>query len=108
MAGGRKEREVWRQCGGSSCSSKEVSGAYFFLSIAHSRAKKPDAAVKALQKSVVWHPKHARQAAWLQTLGYAYESLGDASKHRTYLERALRINESHYGPEHPEVAKTLA
>eukprot|EP00971_Amphidinium_carterae_P203829 4045261-Amphidinium_carterae.1 len=26
---------------------------------------------------------------------------------RDFLERALRILESHYGPEHPDVAKTL-
>eukprot|EP00971_Amphidinium_carterae_P146840 2910140-Amphidinium_carterae.1 len=58
-----QEREVWRQRGGSACSSEEVSMAYFFLSIAHKRAAKPDAAVKALQKSVVWHPEHARQPA---------------------------------------------
>eukprot|EP00971_Amphidinium_carterae_P063370 1254106-Amphidinium_carterae.1 len=58
-----QEREVWRQCGGSACSSEEVSMAYFFLSIAHSRAAKPDAVVNALQKSVVWHPENARQAA---------------------------------------------
>eukprot|EP00971_Amphidinium_carterae_P244444 4853706-Amphidinium_carterae.1 len=76
--------------------------AYFFLSLAHSRAAKPDAAVKALQKSVVWHPQHARQGAWLANLGNAYGSLGDYTKKRDYLERALRMDESHYGPEHPE------
>eukprot|EP00971_Amphidinium_carterae_P156540 3103138-Amphidinium_carterae.1 len=27
---------------------------------------------------------------------------------RDHLERALRIEESHYGPEHPQVAITLA
>eukprot|EP00971_Amphidinium_carterae_P248869 4940036-Amphidinium_carterae.1 len=81
--------------------------AYFFLSIAHWHAAKPDAVVKALQKSVAWHPEHVRQPAWLGTLGSAYGSLGDCTKQRDYLERALRIQESHYGPEHPDVASTL-
>eukprot|EP00971_Amphidinium_carterae_P087480 1730829-Amphidinium_carterae.1 len=61
--------------------------AYFFLSVAHSRAGKPDAAVKALQKSVVWHPEHARHGAWLGTLGNAFAHLGDYAKQRDYLER---------------------
>eukprot|EP00971_Amphidinium_carterae_P092262 1826885-Amphidinium_carterae.1 len=103
-----QEREVWRQRGGSACSSEEVSQAYFFLSLAHSRAAKPDAAVKALQMSVVWHPQQARQPAWLGSLGNAYGNLGDYANQRDYLERALRIQESHYGPEHPEVAIMLA
>eukprot|EP00971_Amphidinium_carterae_P027385 539280-Amphidinium_carterae.1 len=81
--------------------------AYFFLSVAHSRAAKPDAEVKALQKSVAWHPKHARHSGWLHSLGNAYGSLGDYTKQRDYLERALRIKESHYGLEHPAVAQTL-
>eukprot|EP00971_Amphidinium_carterae_P053202 1047948-Amphidinium_carterae.1 len=76
--------------------------AYFFLSLAHSRVAKPDDEVKALQKSVVWHPQHAREGAWLATLGNAYGSLGDHTKQRDCLERALRIKESRYGPEHPE------
>eukprot|EP00971_Amphidinium_carterae_P297067 5901590-Amphidinium_carterae.1 len=41
-------------------------------------------------------------------LGNAYGKLGDASKMRDYLERALRIKETHYGPDHPEVARPLA
>eukprot|EP00971_Amphidinium_carterae_P303579 6032177-Amphidinium_carterae.1 len=47
----------------------------------------------------------------LANLGAAYGSLGDASKMRDHLERALRMKESHYGPEHPdgpEVAIMLA
>eukprot|EP00971_Amphidinium_carterae_P204143 4051262-Amphidinium_carterae.1 len=60
---------------------------YFFLSVAHLHAAKPDAAVKALQKSVVWHPKHVRQSAWLGALGIAYGNLRDYTKHRDYLER---------------------
>eukprot|EP00971_Amphidinium_carterae_P194018 3849549-Amphidinium_carterae.1 len=40
-------------------------------------------------------------------LGNAFGALGDAHKKRDYLERALRIQESHYGQEHPEVAITL-
>eukprot|EP00971_Amphidinium_carterae_P138639 2747114-Amphidinium_carterae.1 len=105
-----EEREVWRQCSScSTCSSEEVSDAYFFLSIALLRAAKPesDSAVKALQKSVVWHPKKAWQPGWLGNLGVACGDLGDASKQRDCLERVLRIEESHYGPEHPKVAKTL-
>eukprot|EP00971_Amphidinium_carterae_P008090 160166-Amphidinium_carterae.1 len=47
-----QEREVWRQCSSSACSSEEVSMAYFFLSMADLRAAKPDDTVKALQKSV--------------------------------------------------------
>eukprot|EP00971_Amphidinium_carterae_P115375 2284955-Amphidinium_carterae.1 len=43
----------------------------------------------------------------LTNLGNAYGSLGDAFKKRDFLERALRIKESHYGPEHPDVAITL-
>eukprot|EP00971_Amphidinium_carterae_P270164 5360104-Amphidinium_carterae.1 len=43
----------------------------------------------------------------MTNLGNAYGSLGNALKQREYLERALRIKESHYGPEHPEVAITL-
>eukprot|EP00971_Amphidinium_carterae_P042864 842459-Amphidinium_carterae.1 len=97
-----QEREVWRQrC--SACSSEEVSQAYFFLSIAYLKAAKPRAAVKALQKSVVWHPEHAWCPEWLGYLGIFYGSLGDAGKQRDHLERALRIKESHYGPEHPEM-----
>eukprot|EP00971_Amphidinium_carterae_P195558 3880618-Amphidinium_carterae.1 len=44
----------------------------------------------------------------LANLGNAYGDLGDAFKKRDYLEMALRIEESHYGEEHPEVASTLA
>eukprot|EP00971_Amphidinium_carterae_P169315 3354608-Amphidinium_carterae.1 len=40
-------------------------------------------------------------------LGIAYGELGDASKKRDYLERALQIKEAHYGPDHPEVARPL-
>eukprot|EP00971_Amphidinium_carterae_P101211 2002443-Amphidinium_carterae.2 len=79
------EREVWRQCGGR-CSSEAVSQAYFFLSVALSRAARADGAVKALQKSVVWHPEHALRPEWLVNLGHAYGSLGDACKQRDYLE----------------------
>eukprot|EP00971_Amphidinium_carterae_P049398 973402-Amphidinium_carterae.1 len=102
-----QEREVWRQSSSSMCSSEEVSEAYFFLGVAYLHAAKPEGAVKALQKSVVWHPRHALQPAWLANLGSAYGDLGDAFKHRDFLERALPMQESHYGPEHPEVARAL-
>eukprot|EP00971_Amphidinium_carterae_P118190 2341574-Amphidinium_carterae.1 len=40
----------------------------------------------------------------MTNLGSAYGDLGDYAKKRDYLERTLRINEGHYGPEHPQVA----
>eukprot|EP00971_Amphidinium_carterae_P167919 3326960-Amphidinium_carterae.1 len=40
-------------------------------------------------------------------LGTAYGDLGDESKKRDYLERALWIQEAHYGQNHPDVARTL-
>jgi tetratricopeptide (TPR) repeat protein len=46
-------------------------------------------------------------AITLTNLGNAYGSLGDAQKSRELLERALTINERHYGPDHPEVAPIL-
>eukprot|EP00971_Amphidinium_carterae_P057428 1135365-Amphidinium_carterae.1 len=46
-------------------------------------------------------------AITLTNLGNAYGDLGDAHKQRDYLERALRIKESHYGEDRPEVAITL-
>eukprot|EP00971_Amphidinium_carterae_P311012 6180594-Amphidinium_carterae.1 len=95
-----QEREVWRQRSGGACSSKQVSLAYFSLGIAYMQALKPDGAVKALQKSVVWYPKHAWEPEWLSCLGNACGELGDTLKKRDYLERALRIQERHYGPEH--------
>jgi Tfp pilus assembly protein PilF len=36
-----------------------------------------------------------------------YGRLGDTQKKRELLERALAINERHYGPDHPNVATTL-
>eukprot|EP00971_Amphidinium_carterae_P259411 5147380-Amphidinium_carterae.1 len=67
----------------------------------------PGGAIEALQKSVVWYPKNAIRPDWLSSLGNAYGSLGDATRKRDFLERALRIYESHFGPEHPHVARTL-
>eukprot|EP00971_Amphidinium_carterae_P149686 2967588-Amphidinium_carterae.1 len=101
-----QEREVWRQCSSSTCSSEEVSEAHLFLSVALMRAAKPDGAVKALQKSVVLYPEHGWRPEWLSNLGTAYGDLGDALKKRNCLERALRIQESRFGSEHPEVAIT--
>eukprot|EP00971_Amphidinium_carterae_P014148 278942-Amphidinium_carterae.1 len=102
-----QEREVWRRRSSSVCSSRKVSEAYFFLSLAYSRAATPDGAIKALQQSVVWFPKYVWQPAWWETLGKAYGELGDASKQRDYQERALQMLENIYGPEHPDVAITL-
>ena len=42
----------------------------------------------------------------LANLGAAYRALGDAGKAREMLERALRIDEAHSGPDHVEVAVT--
>ena len=39
----------------------------------------------------------------LGNLGIAYGALGDAPRKRELLERALRIEERVYGPDHPEV-----
>eukprot|EP00971_Amphidinium_carterae_P303032 6021302-Amphidinium_carterae.1 len=52
-------------------------------------------------------PDHPRVATTLANLGTAYGAVGDASKMRDYLERALRILEAQYGPDHPHVAITL-
>jgi tetratricopeptide (TPR) repeat protein len=46
-------------------------------------------------------------ATILTNLGNAYGSLGDTQKSRELLERALAINERHYGPDHPNVATIL-
>ena len=46
-------------------------------------------------------------AGTLTNLGNAYGDLGDTKKKKELLERALVIQERHYGAEHPEVARTL-
>jgi tetratricopeptide (TPR) repeat protein len=43
----------------------------------------------------------------LNYIADGYRSLGNAEKERELLERALAIEERHYGPDHPEVAITL-
>eukprot|EP00971_Amphidinium_carterae_P124548 2467249-Amphidinium_carterae.1 len=71
----------------------------------------PHEAVQALQKSVVWFPMGAWNPLLLENLGSAYASLGDATKQRDYLARALRLTEVvqiFLSQEHPEVAQTLA
>eukprot|EP00971_Amphidinium_carterae_P350770 6491731-Amphidinium_carterae.2 len=100
------ERDVWRR-NNLTCSPQEVSEAYFFVSVACLRAAKPAGAVKALQKCVLTYPRSAGKPELIGNLGNAYGALGDASKQHDHLERALRIQEAHYGPDHPEVAKTL-
>eukprot|EP00971_Amphidinium_carterae_P142365 2820210-Amphidinium_carterae.1 len=72
------------------------------------RAAKPACAVKALQESILRYPRHSMEPAWMGNMGIAYKNLGEASKSRDYLDRALRIGEPHYGPDHPELAITLA
>eukprot|EP00971_Amphidinium_carterae_P066691 1320836-Amphidinium_carterae.1 len=95
-----EERDVWRR-NNLACSPEEVSDAYFFVSLACMRADKPACAIKALQESVLRYPGCSK-AERLGNLGNAYGDLGDASKKREYLERALRIKEAHYGPDHPD------
>ena len=46
-------------------------------------------------------------ATTLTNLGIAYGDLDDAQKKRDLLEKALRIKEREYGPEHQTVAITL-
>ncbi len=46
-------------------------------------------------------------APTLTNLGNAYGSLGDTQKKRDLLERALAIEERHYGLDHPNVAIIL-
>ena len=46
-------------------------------------------------------------AVTLTNLGNAYGSLGDYQRQKELLERAITIEEQHYGPNHPEVAITL-
>ena len=46
-------------------------------------------------------------AKTLTNLGIAYGALGDTARKKALLERALVIQERHYGPEHPQVAITL-
>jgi tetratricopeptide (TPR) repeat protein len=43
----------------------------------------------------------------LDNLGVAYGDLGDFHKMKELLERALLIEERHYGSEHPQVAAIL-
>eukprot|EP00971_Amphidinium_carterae_P241832 4801878-Amphidinium_carterae.1 len=95
------ERDVWNRSN-LACSLQEVSDAYFFVSVACLRATRPACAVAALQQSILRYPRRSMHPSWLGHLSNAYADLGDASKQRDYLERALQ-----YGPDHPEVAKTL-
>eukprot|EP00971_Amphidinium_carterae_P047634 938281-Amphidinium_carterae.1 len=71
------------------------------------RAAKPACAVKALQKSILQYPGSAVHPAYIGNLGTAYGELGNASKMRDCLERALQIEEANYGPDNPFVAKML-
>eukprot|EP00971_Amphidinium_carterae_P056397 1113914-Amphidinium_carterae.1 len=48
------------------------------------------------------------EPVWMGNLGSAYGQLGDDSKRRDYLERALRIQEPQYGPDHPGMSIMLA
>ena len=43
----------------------------------------------------------------LKGLGIAHAQLGNFSQVKDLFERTLRIEEQHYGQEHPEVAATL-
>jgi len=46
-------------------------------------------------------------ARTLTNLANAYGDLGDPQSKKTLLDRALKIEELHYGPDHFEVAKSL-
>eukprot|EP00971_Amphidinium_carterae_P169293 3354171-Amphidinium_carterae.1 len=100
------ERDAWRR-NNLACSPQEVSEAYFFVSQACLRATRPADAVAALQKSILRYPGHSMHPVWLGNLGHAYGALGDASKMRDYLERALWIQEALYGPDHPVLAQIV-
>eukprot|EP00971_Amphidinium_carterae_P143729 2847816-Amphidinium_carterae.1 len=71
------------------------------------RASKPARAVEALQRAILRYPGSAVHPTYIGNLGTAYGALGNASKMRDYVERALQIQEAHYGPDHLEVTKTL-
>eukprot|EP00971_Amphidinium_carterae_P219613 4360265-Amphidinium_carterae.1 len=90
-----EERDVWRR-NNLACSPENLSEAYFFVFVACMRAAKPARAIEAIQRSVLTDPRCSMQAEWIANLGNAYGALGDASKQRDYLERALRIEEPHY------------
>jgi len=46
-------------------------------------------------------------AGTLNNLGWALQKLGDPQEAKKNFERALKIEEKAYGPDHPEVAGTL-
>ena len=50
---------------------------------------------------------HWKVAHTLMNLAMAYSRLGDHNKEKNLLERALEIEEQHFGEAHFEVAKTL-
>ena len=50
---------------------------------------------------------HVAVAIVLNNLGNVYGVLGDPTKQRKLLERAIEIQEKHHGEEHVEVAMTL-
>eukprot|EP00971_Amphidinium_carterae_P229456 4552233-Amphidinium_carterae.1 len=100
-----EEREKWMRTG--ECSRQEASDAYLFFSKACRRADKPHEALQALRKSIQLFPKSATDPMLLHEVGTAYGNLGDLSKKRDYLEKALRIKEAHDGLEHVGVAKIL-
>eukprot|EP00971_Amphidinium_carterae_P078074 1544704-Amphidinium_carterae.1 len=91
------------------CSREEAADAHYFVNMACSptRHAYADGQLYALQRSIQLFPYNAERPSWLNCLGNAYGALGDYRKQRDCLETVLRIEETHYGPEHVEVAMTL-
>jgi Tfp pilus assembly protein PilF len=52
-------------------------------------------------REMTYGSKHPRVAAILNNLAQVLCELGEPATARPLLERALRINEAHYGPDHP-------
>ena len=64
--------------------------------------------LEALRRHIHFGEDASRTVAIVMgNLGNAYGDLGDASKKRDLLERALKIKEAYFGKDHKEVAITL-
>ena len=69
-------------------------------------AKRIVGARLSYSRAPLWQ-RASEVAITLVNLGNAYGDLGDAKQKKELLERALVIDERHYGKEHPEVAHHL-
>ena len=84
------------------------SNALELLALQHLSIGSAGHAVAMDQKAVKICPWRAVSASILKCLGAAYGELGDVSKKRDLLEKALRIQESYLGyKDHPDLAETL-